>query len=166
MLCWFPTTAIIWGRPMLRSRHIDKIVLAVTVLFVIAAILVMNGRAIGLALLETPMGYEEKLFDNTKVHTIDIVIDDWEELIANAESEEYYDATLVIDGETFKNTAIRGKGNTSLSMVSSMDSERYSFKVEFDHYDDALSYHGLDKLSLNNLIQDATMMKEDRKSVV
>ena len=145
---------------MLRSRHIDKIVLAVTVLFVIAAILVMNGRAIGLALLETPMGYEEKLFDNTKVHTIDIVIDDWEELIANAESEEYYDATLVIDGETFKNTAIRGKGNTSLSMVSSMDSERYSFKVEFDHYDDALSYHGLDKLSLNNLIQDATMMKD------
>lgn len=145
---------------MLRSRHIDKIVLAVTVLFVIAAILLMNGRAIGLALLETPMGYEEKLFDNTKVHTIDIVIDDWEELIANAESEEYYDATLVIDGETFKNTAIRGKGNTSLSMVSSMDSERYSFKVEFDHYDDALSYHGLDKLSLNNLIQDATMMKD------
>lgn len=160
MLCWFPTTAITWGRPMLRSRHIDKIVLAVTVLFVIAAILLMNGRAIGLALLETPMGYEEKLFDNTKVHTIDIVIDDWEELIANAESEEYYDATLVIDGETFKNTAIRGKGNTSLSMVSSMDSERYSFKVEFDHYDDALSYHGLDKLSLNNLIQDATMMKD------
>ena len=145
---------------MLRSRHIDKIVLAVTVLFVISAILVMNGRDIGLALLETRMGYEEKLFDNTKVHTIDIVIDDWEELIANAESEEYYDATLVIDGETFKNTAIRGKGNTSLSMVSSMDSERYSFKVEFDHYDDALSYHGLDKLSLNNLIQDATMMKD------
>ena len=160
MLCWFPTTAIIWGRPMLRSRHIDKIVLAVTVLFVIAAILLMNGRAIGLALLETPMGYEERLFDNTKVHTIDIVMDDWDGFIASATSEEYYDATLVIDGETFKNTAIRGKGNTSLSMVSSMDSERYSFKVEFDHYDDALSYHGLDKLSLNNLIQDATMMKD------
>lgn len=160
MLCWFPTTAITWGRPMLRSRHIDKIVLAVTVLFVIAAILLMNGRAIGLALLETPMGYEERLFDNTKVHTIDIVMDDWDGFIASATSEEYYDATLVIDGETFKNTAIRGKGNTSLSMVSSMDSERYSFKVEFDHYDDALSYHGLDKLSLNNLIQDSTMMKD------
>ena len=145
---------------MLRSRHIDKIVLAGTVLFVIAAILLMNGRAIGLALLETPMGYEERLFDNTKVHTIDIVMDDWDGFIASATSEEYYDATLVIDGETFKNTAIRGKGNTSLSMVSSMDSERYSFKVEFDHYDDALSYHGLDKLSLNNLIQDATMMKD------
>ncbi len=145
---------------MLRSRHIDKIVLVVTVLFMIAAFLFMNGSAIGLKLLDQAMGYEDRLFDNTRVHTIDIVMDDWDNLIANAESEEYYDATLVIDGETFHNAAIRGKGNTSLSMVSSMDSERYSFKVEFDHYDNALSYHGLDKLSLNNLIQDATMMKD------
>ena len=37
---------------------------------------------------------------------------------------------------------------------------RYSFKVEFDHYDNALSYYGLDKLSLNNLIQDNTMLKD------
>ena len=35
-----------------------------------------------------------------------------------------------------------------------MNSERYSFKVEFDHYNSSLTYHGLDKLSLNNLIQD------------
>ena len=36
----------------------------------------------------------------------------------------------------------------------------YSFKVEFDHYDGASAYHGLDKLSLNNLIQDNTLMKD------
>ncbi|MFR3786035.1 MAG: CotH kinase family protein [Agathobaculum desmolans] len=41
-----------------------------------------------------------------------------------------------------------------------MNSERYSFKVEFDHYDSSITYHGLDKLSLNNLIQDSTMMKD------
>ena len=45
-------------------------------------------------------------------------------------------------------------------MVSSMDSERYSFEVEFDHYDDSITYYGLDKLSLNNLIQDTTMIKD------
>ena len=44
--------------------------------------------------------------------------------------------------------------------VSSLGSERYSFKIEFDHYDSSKSYHGLDKLSLNNLIQDSTMMKD------
>lgn len=56
--------------------------------------------------------------------------------------------------------AIRGKGNTSLTQVEQYGNSRYSFKVEFDHYDNALSYYGLDKLSLNNLIQDNTMLKD------
>ena len=75
-------------------------------------------------------------------------------------SEEYYAANAVIDGESYKNIGIRAKGNTSLSTVASLDSERYSFKIEFDQYDSSITYHGLDKLSLNNLIQDSTMMKD------
>lgn len=106
------------------------------------------------------MGYETRLFDNTRVHTVDIVMDDWDELIANATNEEYYAASVVIDGEAYQNVGIRAKGNTSLSTVASLDSERYSFKIEFDHYDSSKSYHGLDKLCLNNLIQDSTMMKD------
>ena len=120
----------------------------------------MNGGVLGLEAMAHTMGYENRLFDNTKVHTIDIVMDDWDEFIKNATSEEYYTAAVVIDGEAYKNVGIRGKGNTSLSTVSSMDSDRYSFKVEFDHYDNSITYHGLDKLSLNNLIQDTTMMKD------
>lgn len=77
-----------------------------------------------------------------------------------AASEEYYTANVVIDGESYKNVGIRTKGNTSLSTVATMGSERYSFKIEFDHYDSTKSYHGLDKLSLNNLIQDSAMMKD------
>ena len=106
------------------------------------------------------MGYETRLFDNTRVHTVDIVMDDWDELIENATNEEYYAASVVIDGEAYQNVGIRAKGNTSLSTVASMDSERYSFKIEFDHYDSSKNYHGLDKLCLNNLIQDSTMMKD------
>ncbi len=120
----------------------------------------MNGGALGLEVMAHTMGYENRLFDNTRVHTIDIVMNDWDEFIANATSEEYYTAAMVIDGEAYKNVGIRGKGNTSLSTVSSMNSDRYSFKVEFDHYDNSITYHGLDKLSLNNLIQDSTMMKD------
>ena len=73
---------------------------------------------------------------------------------------EINSCNVTIDGETAKNVGIRGKGNTSLSSVSSMDSDRYSFKIEFDQYDSTLSYHGLDKPSLNNLIQDNTYMKD------
>ena len=145
---------------MSGSKHFDKIAWTVTALILIVTILFMNGGALGLENMAHTMGYENRLFDNTRVHTIDIVMDDWDELIDNATSEEYYTAAVVIDGEAYKNVGIRGKGNTSLSTVSTMNSDRYSFKVEFDHYDSSVTYHGLDKLSLNNLIQDSTMMKD------
>ena len=44
--------------------------------------------------------------------------------------------------------------------MASYGNDRYSFKIEFDHYDSTISYHGLDKLSLNNIIQDNTYMKD------
>lgn len=145
---------------MSASKKLDKIAWTVTVFTLGITILFMNGGAIGLKEMTRMMGYETRLFDNTRVHTIDIVMNDWDEVIKNAISQEYYDASVVIDGEAYKNVGIRAKGNTSLSMVSSLDSERYSFKIEFDHYDSSITYHGLDKLSLNNLIQDSTMMKD------
>ena len=145
---------------MSGSKHFDKIAWTVTALILVVTILFMNGGALGLEVMAHTMGYENRLFDNTRVHTIDIVMNDWDEFIDNATSEEYYTAAMVIDGEAYKNVGIRGKGNTSLSTVSSMNSDRYSFKVEFDHYDNSITYHGLDKLSLNNLIQDTTMMKD------
>jgi len=145
---------------MSTSKHFDKIAWTVTALMLVITILFMNGGALGLEVMAHTMGYENRLFDNTRVHTIDIVMNDWDEFIDNATSEQYYAANVVIDGEAYKNVGIRGKGNTSLSTVSSLGSERYSFKIEFDQYDSSITYHGLDKLSLNNLIQDSTMMKD------
>ena len=65
-----------------------------------------------------------------------------------------------IDNEDYRNVALRAKGNTSLSMVRSYGNNRYSFKIEFDHYDSGNTYYGLDKLCLNNIIQDHTYMKD------
>lgn len=81
-------------------------------------------------------------------------------MIQNAADKEYTICDVIIDGEAFNNVAIRTKGNSSLSMVERIDSERYSFKIEFDHYDHSNTYYGLDKLSLNNMIQDTTYMKD------
>ena len=44
--------------------------------------------------------------------------------------------------------------------MAQYDNDRYSFKIEFDHYQKKKTYRGLDKLSLNNIIQDATYMKD------
>ncbi len=145
---------------MSGSKYFDRIAVIVTAITLVVTILFMNGAAIGIEVMATTMGYENRLFDNARVHTIDIVMNDWEDMIDNAASEEYYAANVVIDGESYRNVGIRTKGNTSLSTVATLGSERYSFKIEFDHYDSTKSYHGLDKLSLNNLIQDSTMMKD------
>ncbi len=145
---------------MSTSKHIDRICILAVVVALLICILFMNGATLGIQTKANTMGYEDRLFDTSKVHTIDIVIDDWDAFLQTARSEEYSVCNVVIDGEAFKNVGIRGKGNTSLSTVSSMDSDRYSFKIEFDQYDSTKSYYGLDKLSLNNLIQDNTMMKD------
>lgn len=145
---------------MSTHKHIDKICVAAIVISLIISVLFINGSALGIQAAGKTMGYEERLFSTDKVHTIDIVIDNWDSFISTAQSEEYSVCSVVIDGETMNNVGIRGKGNTSLSTVSSMDSDRYSFKIEFDQYDNTKSYHGLDKLCLNNLIQDNTYMKD------
>lgn len=108
------------------------------------------------------MEYEDKLFDDTCVHTIDIQMsaEEWDTFIQNATNEEYALCTLVIDGEAFPNVGLRAKGNTSLSSVVSYGNNRYSFKAEFDHYNEGTTYYGLDKLVLNNNIQDNTLMKD------
>ncbi len=145
---------------MSTHKNIDRICIIAIVLCVALTAVLMNGSALGIGQTAHAMGYEARLFDTDKVHTIDIVIDDWDEFLTTAQSEVYSDCTVVVDGEAYKNVGIRGKGNTSLSTVSSMDSNRYSFKIEFDQYDKNKSYHGLDKLSLNNVIQDNTYMKD------
>jgi spore coat protein CotH len=145
---------------MSTSKHIDKLCAAALSLALLLTLLAVNGEALGIQAASTAMGYESKLFDTDRVHTIDIVMDDWDGFLESCEDEEYNVCSVVIDNEAYKNVGLRAKGNTSLSSVSQLGSQRYSFKIEFDHYDSTKSYYGLDKLSLNNLIQDNTMLKD------
>jgi len=145
---------------MSTHKHIDVICLVIVCLALLLTLLFMNGEAFGIQAAESQLGYESRLFDTSRVHTLDIVMDDWDGFIETCENEEYSLCAVIIDGESFNSVGIRAKGNTSLRNVSEMGSERYSFKIEFDQYDSTKSYYGLDKLSLNNLIQDNTMMKD------
>ena len=109
------------------------------------------------------MKYESKLFSTDQIMDIDILMDedDWNDMLENAISEEYYSCNVVVNGKTFYSVGIRPKGNTSLSsIVNDPDTDRYSFKLEFDHYIEGQTCYGLDKLILNNNYADATNMKE------
>ena len=145
---------------MSTSKHFDKICCIVLCFTLVITLLFMNAESFGVQAAGKKMGYENRLFDTSKVHTIDIVMDDWEGFLSTCTNEEYVVCTVIIDGEAYKNVGIRAKGNTSLSSVASYGNNRYSFKIEFDQYDNTKSYYGLDKLSLNNIIQDTTYMKD------
>ena len=145
---------------MSTHKHIDRVCAAVLALTLILTVLFIQGKSLGLEAAPSALGYEERLFDAGQVHTIDLRMDDWEGFLETCTNEEYQLCSLTIDGEAVESAAIRAKGNTSLTSVAAYGNDRYSFKVEFDHYDGAGAYHGLDKLSLNNLIQDNTCMKD------
>ncbi len=109
------------------------------------------------------MEYEAALFRTDSVMRIDIRMegDAWEEMLAGAMAEEYYSCDVVINGLEVKNVGIRPKGNTSLSAIAmDPDTDRFSLKLEFDHYVEGQTCLGLDKLVLNNNYADATNMKE------
>ena len=151
---------------MIAHKHITKIiavVMAVAVCLCLCA--VAFSRQIKAAAGDTgiSMEYETALFDTDSVISVNILMDDadWNAMLENSTAEEYYQCDVEINGTTFYRVGIRPKGNTSLtSIANDPTTDRYSFKLEFDHYVDGQSCFGLDKLILNNNYADATNMKE------
>jgi spore coat protein CotH len=145
-------------------KNIERICIIIGIVTLIIGIgFAYFGESFGItAGTSADLSYVTTLFDDTVVHTIDIEIAeaDWNSLQENAAEEEYQLCAVTVDGEKLDNVAIRPKGNSSLSSVVSSDSERYSFKIDFNKYSDGLTYHGLDKLNLNNIISDNTYLKE------
>ncbi len=147
---------------MLRSKNIDRIcclVIACTMLLA-AGFTALAGAGVLESSRKTSLTYAKHLFDQSTVHKIEITMDGWDDFIDNCADEKYRACAVTIDGEAQGTVGIRAKGNTSLSSMAQYDNDRYSFKIEFDHYQKKKTYRGLDKLSLNNIIQDATYMKD------
>ena len=145
---------------MAANRNVDKIVYAAVAFAVVLTVIMMNAEAFGITSNIRDPGYKKILFDDSKVHTIDLVVNDKEAFFANAEKHEYVSCSAVIDGDAANNVGLRVKGKTDLGNVGEESRERLNLRLEFDHYQMGETWHGLDKLDLNNLIQDATCMKE------
>lgn len=151
---------------MIAHKHITKIiavVMAVAVCLCLCAVAFSSQIAEAMGDAGISMEYETELFDTSSILTVNILMDDadWNDMLTNATAEEYYQCDVEVNGTTFYRVGIRLKGNTSLtSIASDPTTDRYSFKLEFDHYVDGQTCFGLDKLILNNNYADATNMKE------
>ncbi len=154
------------GKGMISSRYAVKtacIAMAAAVLLCVLAVAFPHRLVEAVGGKGIAMEYEAELFGEDSVIQIDIRMEDgaWEEMLDNAMAEEYYSCDVTINGHELRNVGIRPKGNTSLSAIAAdPDTDRYSLKLEFDHYVDGQTCLGLDKLILNNNYADATNMKE------
>lgn len=149
---------------MITSKHIHVwTLIAVGIVTCFMCIFLFKPEVLGIVPVPHVSEYAEKLFDKNAVSTIDIQMDpeEWQNMLDNALQEEYVKCDVVINGETIYNVGIRPKGNTSLTQVANdPNTDRVSFKFEFDHYVKGQTYYGLDKLVVNNMYADATYMKE------
>ncbi|MBT7733416.1 MAG: hypothetical protein HN707_00775 [Verrucomicrobia bacterium] len=66
-----------------------------------------------------------------------------------------YKADITIDGNTISSVGVRTKG-----FIGSLNPERPSLKVKFDEYQDQSPVAGLDRLTLNNNVQDESLASQ------
>lgn len=146
---------------MITGRHLEKIVALLMAAAILAVTLLLGNPALAEAASGSTPLYAN-LLGQGEVLDLDIEIEEssWQQMLENPLDEEYTVCNVTINGTQIGNIGIRTKGNTSLSQVASTDSDRFSFKLEFDHYVSGQTWLGLDKLCLNNNVSDATLMKE------
>ena len=138
---------------MPKSKADRLIIILLLIMIIFSLFLYVKGSDV------VSFDYPNKLFDDSYVHEIDLIIDDTESFFDNALEEEYIMADVNIDGELFEDVGLRFKGNNSLNLTNEYGLCRYSFKIEFDHFHNGYSYHGLDKLSLDAAFQDNSYLK-------
>lgn len=143
----------IWDN-MIRHKKIDIIILVFLAFAVMITLFIMINPVSPIRIPD----YETKLFNQSQVHHINIDIDDWQSFLDNAQAEEYVSVNVTIDGEKFNHVGLRTKGNNSLRLTHKYGHDRYSLKIEFDHFIKQ-TYHGLDKLSLDASFQDNSYLK-------
>ncbi len=111
----------------------------------------------------TTNNQEIELFDTNKVVDVYIEINatDWQAILADPMAEEYKPSTMIFNGIRVENVAFRTKGNSSLmSVARDKNSNRYSFKVDIDHYLPEQTLAGIRKLNFNNNWNDPSYMRD------
>jgi spore coat protein CotH len=101
-------------------------------------------------------------FYTDRVATVRIVMPeaDWQDLMANAFSKEYYKADFWFDDELVPDVGIRTKGNASLQETVLWKSQRFPLAVDFNLFNRARSFHGVKKVHFNNGWSDPTLIRD------
>ncbi|MEW5801387.1 MAG: CotH kinase family protein [bacterium] len=106
---------------------------------------------------------ETGLFLSDRVVEVRLELSDeaWQAMLADPQAEEYQEGNIVYNGIRLDKVAVRTKGQSSLmSVAGNPNSNRYSFKIDMNHYVKGQDLRGIEKLCLNNGFSDPTFMRE------
>ena len=103
---------------MSKHKWTDRICCIAIVLSMVLALFMTKAESLDVTNARLTTDYESTLFDTSKVHTIDIVMDDWDEFISECTSEEYSACSVIIDNEAYKNVAIRAASDVCIDFYS------------------------------------------------
>ena len=118
---------------------------------------------------EAKNGSYSKLFDTQNIQDVKITISqkNLNYLIDNAlDTPTVLAKSISIGNNKINYVGIKTKGNSTLKNVSDENSNRFSFSINFgkyikkSKYGDTQNFYGLNKVSLNNMYGDTTLLKE------
>lgn len=96
-----------------------------------------------------------EVFDSTILHQVTITVDSAHLSQLTVDLDNRVPCTIVYDGETVEQAGIRQKGNTAVAL-----GDKPSFSVRFDEFDSEARLHKLNKILLNNSVQDPSLLRE------
>lgn len=143
----------------MKNRYI---ILSILLMLALLTAVVMALPKFDVQSQSTASSYVEKVFVQNKVSKVDIQLEesDLQLILDNPTEKEVVPATVVVNGTEVQDVGFRVKGNMTLHSVAQSDSDRYSFKIDFDYYNDGQNLYGLQKLALNNNYSDSTFSRE------
>ena len=111
---------------MLRHKNIDRVCCIALALTLLLSTLFVGAAATGLITEDTAIGYENRLFDQSRVHTIDIVMDNWEnfQVLRNYQ----YNNNVTIAGIT--NSTDGTEGTVTLDHRVNVERGNFTVSVE------------------------------------
>ena len=142
---------------MITSKHIRKIIAAMVCLCILTCGFIVYAANTFDTTRVTE--YQKRMFGD-EILTIDIQVDadEWQSLLNNATAKEWISGDLLINGQRFSAVGIRTKGNSSLMQMGS--NGRYSLQFKANRYVKGQTFYGLDTFCVNNMMGDATYMKD------
>jgi spore coat protein CotH len=98
----------------------------------------------------------DEIYDPTNLPRFDLVLPVESVTALGQDPDTYVHGSLSYAGQTVADIGVRIKGEGSLRTLA----EKPAFKLKFDEFVDKQAFHGLRRLTLNNMVEDPSFLAE------